>query len=44
MVNIAVKDGIIRRGQKIQSIYSKKTYEVNEIGLLHPEKLPTDGL
>ncbi|CAD5114664.1 DgyrCDS3713 [Dimorphilus gyrociliatus] len=44
MVNIAVKDGIIRRGQKIQSIHNKKTYEVNEIGLLHPDRLQTDGL
>jgi translation elongation factor EF-4 len=31
-------------GDKIVSCYTKKKYEVVEVGLMHPEEEPTHGL
>lgn len=31
-------------GDKIASCYTRKKYEVTEIGVMHPEELPTTSL
>ncbi|KAI9506040.1 P-loop containing nucleoside triphosphate hydrolase protein [Coemansia spiralis] len=41
---IAVKDGAIKRGDKIVSSYSGTKYEVAEVGIMHPEQKPTTQL
>lgn len=38
---IFVKAGSIRKGQKISSYNENKTYEVIEVGILHPNLTPT---
>ncbi|KAJ2015541.1 Translation factor guf1 mitochondrial [Coemansia sp. S142-1] len=38
---MAVKDGSIRRGDKIVSSHSGTKYEVMEVGVMHPEQTPT---
>ncbi|KAJ2747659.1 Translation factor guf1 mitochondrial [Coemansia sp. BCRC 34301] len=37
---MAVKDGSIRRGDKIVSSHSGTKYEVMEVGVMHPEQTP----
>ncbi|KAK7467364.1 Translation factor guf1 mitochondrial [Stygiomarasmius scandens] len=41
---INVQDGILRKGDKIASCHTRKKYEVTEIGVMHPEEVPTNGL
>lgn len=41
---IAVKDGSIKRGDKIVSSHSDTKYEVAEVGIMHPEQTPTTQL
>ncbi|KAJ2775312.1 Translation factor guf1 mitochondrial, partial [Coemansia linderi] len=41
---MAVKDGSIRRGDKIVSSHSGTKYEVMEVGVMHPEQTPTTQL
>ncbi|KAJ2490745.1 Translation factor guf1 mitochondrial [Coemansia sp. RSA 2050] len=41
---MAVKDGSIRRGDKIVSSHSGTRYEVMEVGVMHPEQTPTTQL
>ena len=31
-------------GQRIMSVHSKKTYEVQEVGIMYPNEVPTDVL
>ena len=31
-------------GEKIMSVDSKKTYEVQEVGIMYPDEYPTDML
>ncbi|KAJ2041420.1 Translation factor guf1 mitochondrial [Coemansia sp. S3946] len=38
---MAIKDGSIRRGDKIVSNHSGTKYEVMEVGVMHPEQTPT---
>ncbi|KAJ2509027.1 Translation factor guf1 mitochondrial [Coemansia sp. RSA 2052] len=38
---MAVKDGSIRRGDRIASSHSGTKYEVMEVGVMHPEQTPT---
>ncbi|KAJ3209367.1 Translation factor guf1 mitochondrial [Dinochytrium kinnereticum] len=33
---IAVRDGCVRKGDRIVSVHTNQSYEVNEIGLMHP--------
>jgi len=41
---IAVKNGIIKKGENITLAQSGKTYEVLEIGLMYPDQQPTGAL
>ncbi|XP_078809864.1 translation factor GUF1, mitochondrial isoform X3 [Oryzias latipes] len=44
VANIAVLGGRVKKGDKIVSAHLRKTYEVNELGLLRPDELPTQKL
>ncbi|KAG7092701.1 Translation factor guf1 mitochondrial, variant 2 [Marasmius oreades] len=41
---ISIQQGILRKGDKIQSCHTRKRYEVTEIGIMHPEEVPTNSL
>ncbi|KAF9246426.1 P-loop containing nucleoside triphosphate hydrolase protein [Melanogaster broomeanus] len=41
---VSLHDGVIRKGDKIASCHSGKKYEVQEVGIMHPEELPTTSL
>ncbi|KAI9025956.1 GTP-binding protein lepa [Phycomyces nitens] len=41
---LGVVDGTIRKGDKVVSAYSDTRYEVTEVGIMHPEQLPTGYL
>ncbi|CEI95669.1 Putative GTP-binding protein LepA [Rhizopus microsporus] len=41
---LGVKDGVIRKGDKIISAHSDTKYEVTEVGIMHPEQVPTGYL
>uniref|UniRef100_A0A0K0F0K2 Translation factor GUF1 homolog, mitochondrial n=1 Tax=Strongyloides venezuelensis TaxID=75913 RepID=A0A0K0F0K2_STRVS len=41
---ILVKNGSISKGQKIQSLNNGKSYEVVEVGVMHPEMVPCKKL
>ncbi|KAL6082445.1 hypothetical protein STEG23_013665, partial [Scotinomys teguina] len=41
IANIALFDGVVSKGDKIVSAHTKKTYEVNEVGILNPNEQPT---
>ncbi|CAO2639751.1 Translation factor Guf1, mitochondrial [Lemmus lemmus] len=44
IANIALFDGVVSKGDKIVSAHTKKTYEVNEVGILNPNEQPTHKL
>lgn len=44
VANIAVFGGRVRKGDRIMSAHLRKTYEVNELGLLRPDEHPTQTL
>lgn len=44
ITNIALFGGEIHKGLKITSAYTKKIYEVNEVGILRPGEQPTHKL
>ncbi|KAJ1214938.1 hypothetical protein NDU88_002548 [Pleurodeles waltl] len=44
IANIALFGGEVCKGQKIVSAHTKKSYEVNEVGILTPEEQPTNKL
>ena len=44
IANIALFDGMVSKGDKIVSAHTKKTYEVNEVGVLNPNEQPTHKL
>lgn len=44
IANIALFGGTVRKGDRIVSAHLKKTYEVQELGLLRPQALPTGRL
>ncbi|XP_069487830.1 translation factor GUF1, mitochondrial isoform X3 [Ambystoma mexicanum] len=44
VANIALFGGEIYKGQKIVSAHTKKSYEVNEVGILTPEEQPANKL
>ncbi|KAH8117170.1 hypothetical protein DFH11DRAFT_1687249 [Phellopilus nigrolimitatus] len=41
---VNIKSGQLRKGDKIASCYTRKKYEVTEVGVMHPEQEPTDVL
>lgn len=41
---ISVKDGVLKRGDQITSSHSGKTYSVTQVGVMHPDAVPTDAL
>jgi len=41
---VAVRDGVLKRGQRIFCSYSKRFYPVNDLGILYPNPRPLDGL
>jgi translation elongation factor EF-4 len=44
IVYIACFDGEIKRGDKISSYFTNKTYEVQEVGIVRPEFVPVNKL
>lgn len=41
---LAVVDGVLKKGDKIISAHGEQKYEVAEVGIMHPEQLPTGYL
>ncbi|KAH7926649.1 GTP-binding protein lepa [Leucogyrophana mollusca] len=41
---VAIQDGVLRKGDKIASCHTRKKYEVTEVGVMHPEEVPTSSL
>ncbi|KAI8376501.1 P-loop containing nucleoside triphosphate hydrolase protein [Radiomyces spectabilis] len=41
---LGVKDGVIRKGDKVISAYSDVKYEVTDVGIMHPEQMSTGYL
>lgn len=41
---LGIKDGILRKGDKVISAHSDIKYEITEIGIMHPEQTPTGYL
>ncbi|XP_067844342.1 translation factor GUF1, mitochondrial isoform X2 [Heptranchias perlo] len=44
IASIALFDGWVQKGDKIMSSYTKKLYEVNEVGILRPDQYPVEKL
>ncbi|KAL5490156.1 GUF1 [Sanghuangporus weigelae] len=42
LVNIV--SGQLRKGDKIASCFTRKKYEITEVGVMHPDQIPTDVL
>lgn len=42
--HVAIVDGTLRKGDKISSIATGQTYEVSDVGIMHPELVPTGVL
>ncbi|KAG2190410.1 hypothetical protein INT46_002201 [Mucor plumbeus] len=41
---LGMKDGVLRKGDKVVSAYSDTKYEITEVGIMHPEQVPTGYL
>ncbi|KAK0503556.1 P-loop containing nucleoside triphosphate hydrolase protein [Armillaria luteobubalina] len=41
---ISVQEGVIRKGDRISSCHTRKRYDITEVGIMHPEEIPTNGL
>ncbi|KIM28901.1 hypothetical protein M408DRAFT_135126 [Serendipita vermifera MAFF 305830] len=41
---LSVQDGILKKGDKISSCFTKKKYEVLDLGVMHPKETPTGSL
>ncbi|PVD37926.1 hypothetical protein C0Q70_00528 [Pomacea canaliculata] len=44
IANVAVFDGVLKKDDRVSCIRSKKVYEVQELGIMHPTQTPTDEL
>ncbi|RUS70058.1 hypothetical protein EGW08_022183 [Elysia chlorotica] len=44
VVHIAICDGVAKKGDRITYASSGKTYEITEIGIMHPTQVPSDVL
>ncbi|EED79311.1 predicted protein [Postia placenta Mad-698-R] len=41
---VNIQSGILRKGDKIASCHTRKKYEVVDLGIMHPEEIPTASL
>ncbi|KAF8809083.1 translation factor GUF1, mitochondrial [Phlegmacium glaucopus] len=41
---ISIQAGVLRKGDKIASCHTRKKYEITEVGIMHPEEIPTESL
>ncbi|KAH9848906.1 GTP-binding protein lepa [Lenzites betulinus] len=41
---MSVQNGVLRKGDKIASCFTRKKYEVTDLGLMYPEEVSTDCL
>ncbi|OCH88190.1 GTP-binding protein lepa [Obba rivulosa] len=41
---VNVQEGVLHKGDKIASCYTRKKYEVTDLGIMHPEEVPTTCL
>ncbi|KAL7283767.1 hypothetical protein ACG7TL_003204 [Trametes sanguinea] len=41
---MSIQSGVLRKGDKIASCFTRKKYEVTELGIMYPEEVPTDCL
>ncbi|KAH9483887.1 Translation factor guf1 mitochondrial [Psilocybe cubensis] len=41
---VSVQGGVLRKGDKIASCYTRKKYEITELGIMYPEEIPTKSL
>ncbi|EIE85260.1 hypothetical protein RO3G_09970 [Rhizopus delemar RA 99-880] len=41
---LGVKDGVLKKGDKVLSAHSDTKYEITEVGIMHPEQVPTGYL
>ncbi|KAJ6597128.1 P-loop containing nucleoside triphosphate hydrolase protein [Mycena vulgaris] len=41
---VAVQGGILKKGDRIASCYTNKKYEIADVGIMHPEEVPANGL
>ncbi|KAL1755965.1 P-loop containing nucleoside triphosphate hydrolase protein, partial [Schizophyllum commune] len=41
---LSIQQGVLKKGDKIQSTHTRKRYEVTELGIMHPEEMPATGL
>ncbi|KAI0317581.1 GTP-binding protein lepa [Amylostereum chailletii] len=41
---VSVQNGVLRKGDKIVSCHTRKKYDVIEVGIMHPEEVPTGQL
>ncbi|XP_061164750.1 translation factor Guf1, mitochondrial-like [Saccostrea echinata] len=42
--NVAVKDGVVMKGDKVTFHHAQKSFDIQEVGILHPEQTPTNIL
>ncbi|KAI6045535.1 P-loop containing nucleoside triphosphate hydrolase protein [Pisolithus marmoratus] len=41
---VNIRDGVMRKGDRITSCHTGKKYEVTEVGIMHPEEVPVTHL
>lgn len=41
---VSIQDGVLRKGDRIASCHTRKKYEIMELGIMHPEEVPTSQL
>ncbi|KAJ8589176.1 translation factor GUF1, mitochondrial [Rhizopogon salebrosus TDB-379] len=41
---VSIQDGIIQKGDRIASCHTRRKYEITEVGVMHPEEVPTSSL
>jgi len=41
---VSIQDGVLRKGDRIASCHTRKKYEITELGIMHPEEVPTAQL
>ncbi|KAK0211021.1 P-loop containing nucleoside triphosphate hydrolase protein [Desarmillaria ectypa] len=41
---ISVQGGVLRKGDRIASCHTRKRYDITEVGIMHPEEVPTNSL
>ncbi|XP_071949459.1 translation factor Guf1, mitochondrial-like [Antedon mediterranea] len=44
ITNVAIIDGSISKGDKMTSAFSGKTFDVSEVGIMYPDRVPTGQL